>query len=658
MNIKRRLKRTLKRMVATTLAITIALTTTITAFANEVKLENIADNEKNIVTIKQIGSTMNYIKYNDGSSLVFPKNISSDNLPAYCLEQAKPNPPSGGITYTNGGEMDKGMTYILENGLHEYGQVDRNPNYLVGNDDYDFYITQTAIHIYQGLNDRFMVSSTGNPNILTNARKLVSDAKVKTKEIATQSEKALTVAITPANQELKFKPDTGYFETGLYSITASGEYTNYKVIANGIPANMEMLNQEGTAINGTSELAPNSKFKFRIRPEHITGNIDINLGILLGYQQKENSNWIPANNMYQRMTTYRQFPTNQLGDNIAKATLSVGNMNLIKTSETGKMDGLRFNILGNGINRTETTDMTGNINITNIPTGVYTVSEVDVPDEFVVPQSQQVSILAGQTAVVNFSNILKKGNISGYKKGDNGMNLQGAEIGLFKSDDTEFTNPVLTRITNEIGYFEFQDIPYGDYNVKEIKSPDGYILSDKIYLVQVRENGVTIEIEDIVNTIIKGSVKGIKTDAISGKPLAGAEIGLYAYTDEDMTKFELVESMITGEDGLFSFKDISYGNYYIMEIASPDGFILSDKKYPVDIFSDGLIVNISMINQPEKGKIDIEYIKPDGKPNISVGTIKNPSTGDVSGILLFIITGLGGLVTLLFMKKRKVNNNG
>ena len=84
---------------------------------------------------------------------------------------------------------------------------------------------------------------------------------------------------------------------------------------------------------------------------------------------------------------------------------------------------------------------------------------------------------------------------------------------------------------------------------------------------------------------------------------------------------------------------------------------MSDKKYPVDIFSDELVVNISMINQPEKGKIDIEYIKPDGKPNISIGTIKNPSTGDVSGILLFIITGLGGLVTLLFMKKRKVNNN-
>ena len=539
----------IKKILSGVIATTIAFTSSITGFATE--LPN-STTEKNIVTIRQFGSTLNYIKYTDGSSLVFPKNISSDNLPAYCLEQAKPNPPTGGITYTNGGEMDRGMTYILENGLHEYGQVDRNPNYLVGNDDYDFYITQTAIHIYQGLNDRFMVSSTGNPNILANARKLVADSKSKanTKEVDTQSEKVLTVSITPAHQELTFR-DNGYFETELYSITVTGEYTNYRVLAKGLPPEMDIVNQDNVVVTNL-DLVPGTRFKLRIRPEYANKN--------------ESSNWLPSQNKYQKMITYRTEVANEQSKEEVSATLSVGNMNLLKTSETGKVDGLRFNILGNGINRTETTDMTGNINITNIPTGVYTVSEVDVSDEFVVPQIQQVTIIAGQTAVVNFANILKKGNISGYKKGDNGMNLGGAEIGLFKSDDTEFTNPVLTRITNEIGYFEFLDIPYGDYNIKEIKAPDGYILSDKIYPVKVRENGVTIEVDDIINTIMKGSVKGIKTDAISGKPLAGAEIGLYAYTDEDMTKFELVESMITGEDGLFFFKDISYGNYYVMEI--------------------------------------------------------------------------------------------
>ncbi|MDK2802848.1 MAG: hypothetical protein KFW09_05700 [Oscillospiraceae bacterium] len=83
------------------------------------------------------------------------------------------------------------------------------------------------------------------------------------------------------------------------------------------------------------------------------------------------------------------------------------------------------------------------------------------------------------------------------------MNLHGAEIGVFNDDDTEFTNPILTRITNKIGYFIFENIPYVDYLVTEIKSPDRYILSDKIYPIQIRKNGATIVINDIINTIMK-----------------------------------------------------------------------------------------------------------------------------------------------------------
>ena len=644
----------IKKILSGVIATTIAFTTSITGFATE--LPN-STTEKNIVTIRQFGSTLNYIKYTDGSSLIFPKNISSDNLPAYCLEQAKPNPPTGGITYNRGGNLDAGITFILENGLHEYGQVNRNPNYLVGNDDYDFYITQTAIHIYNGMNDKFMSSSIGDARILSNARQLVSDARTKATEVKSEDKKALTVSISPSTQTLEYKANTGYFETELYSITTSGEYTNYRVLAKGLPVEMDIVNQDGVVVTN-SDIAPNSKFKLRIKSEDANKGINIQLGARVQYQKKVSDELLPSNNKYQKVTTLSTTPTQQEHIDLASASLTIGNIDVEKTSDTGKVDGFSFALSGNGIDKTVVTDTSGKASFGALPVGSYTVSEINLTDEFIQPNPQIITVTTGDTVTSKFHNTIKKGNISGYKKGDNGMNLCGAEIGLFRDDDTEFTNPVLTRITNEIGYFEFQDIPYGDYIVKEIKSPDGYILSDKTYPVTVRENGVTIEIEDIINTIMKGSVKGIKTDAISGKPLAGAEIGLYAYTDKDMTKFELVESMITGEDGLFSFTDIPYGNYYIMEIASPEGFILSDKKYPVDIFSDGLVVNISMVNQPEKGKIDIEYIKPDGKPNISIGTIKNPSTGDVSGILLFIITGLGGLVTLLFMKKRKVNNNG
>ncbi len=183
------------------------------------------------------------------------------------------------------------------------------------------------------------------------------------------------------------------------------------------------------------------------------------------------------------MTKYRLITSQQLSYNLAKATLTIGNLDIVKIFETGKVDGFKFNIKGAGVDRTEVTDLNGRINIANIPAGRYTVTEVDVPNEYIVPQSQEVDIITGQTATVNFNNILKKANIVGMKKDNIGFGLAGATIGLFKTDDKDFKNPLLTRETNEIGYFEFESISYGDYIVKEIKAPTGYILSIILALV-------------------------------------------------------------------------------------------------------------------------------------------------------------------------------
>ncbi len=641
-------QKTISKRLISLILITLVIFSVIpfTGFTKEEK------DAKNTVTMKQIGGTLNYIKYNDGSSLIFPKNISSDGLPAYCLEQAKPNPPTGGITYTNGGTLDAGITYILKNGLHEYNQVNRS-GYLVGNDDYDFYITQAAIHIYNGLNDRFMVSSTGDSRILANARRLVADARtIKYTNTKVKEPKALTVSITPQNQELTLR-DTGYFETDFYSITVNEEYTSYRTAVNNIPNGMEIVDINGNVVTNT-ELAPNSQFKLRIRPENVTGSIDVRLGIIVQYSKEVSNNWIPSNTTYQRMTKYDSIPTQQLTDNLARATLTIGNLDIIKTSETGKVDGFKFNIKGAGVDRTEVTDLNGRINIANIPAGRYTVTEVDVPNEYIVPQSQEVEIIPGQTATVNFNNVLKKANIVGMKKDNIGFGLAAATIGLFKTDDTDFKNPLLTRETNEIGYFEFESVAYGDYIVKEIQAPTGYILSDKAYPVSVRDNNVEVVVDDIINEIITGEVKGIKTDKISGKPLAGAEIGLYSYTD-DIEKGKLEESQVTGEDGLFHFKDIPYGKYYVQEIKSPNGFLLSDKKYEVDINKEGLVIDISIVNEPIIGKLELNYNKPNETEKV---TGANPTTSDNSNIFVVVTLMLFAGVTILFViVNRKLNKS-
>lgn len=81
------------------------------------------------------------------------------------------------------------------------------------------------------------------------------------------------------------------------------------------------------------------------------------------------------------------------------------------------------------------------------------------------------------------------GSIKGLKTDNNGKVLQGALIGLFKVNETEFSEKaaLLTATSNKEGKFNFEDIPIGKYKIKELISPNGYRLDETIYEVNITE---------------------------------------------------------------------------------------------------------------------------------------------------------------------------
>lgn len=85
------------------------------------------------------------------------------------------------------------------------------------------------------------------------------------------------------------------------------------------------------------------------------------------------------------------------------------------------------------------------------------------------------------------SNELIRGEIRGLKTDENGTGLSRAVIGLFQSDETEFTaeNALATATSAEDGSFSFADVPFGDWVLKELESPAGFILSDEVIPVTV-----------------------------------------------------------------------------------------------------------------------------------------------------------------------------
>lgn len=117
------------------------------------------------------------------------------------------------------------------------------------------------------------------------------------------------------------------------------------------------------------------------------------------------------------------------------------------------------------------------------------IKELETDEHYILSNEQY---LGGDTV----KNKIIRGSIEGLKTDPNGRVLRGAVIGLFYPFETEFSKDtaIETFETDEAGRFSFENVPYGDWIIRELKAPDGYILSDENYTVTVKENGETVKL--------------------------------------------------------------------------------------------------------------------------------------------------------------------
>lgn len=180
-----------------------------------------------------------------------------------------------------------------------------------------------------------------------------------------------------------------------------------------------------------------------------------------------------------------------------------------------------------------------------------------------------------------FINDLKRGSVSGKKVNEHGDPLENALFGLFSADETEFTaeNAYLTDESDEEGNFGFTDIPYGEYIVKEIAAPTGYILSDEQYPVTISEDGDVVEIT-AENRAITVS---ISKEDLYGNELTGASMQLI---DENG---EIVDEWTSdGENHIIT--NIPAGGYTLKEVAAPDGYVIAtDISFTIDEYGNVIV---------------------------------------------------------------------
>lgn len=263
--------------------------------------------------------------------------------------------------------------------------------------------------------------------------------------------------------------------------------------------------------------------------------------------------------------------------------VSLGNAKLMKVSEDGEVANVRFHISGNGISKDVTTNANGEINIANLAPGNYQISEyTDV--KYVPQDTQTVTIVSGQTASVQFSNVLKKFRVNvtkqdyekGHAQGD--AKLGGAVYGLYKGDEL-----VAQYTTDQNGSFTTDYYVCGtDWTIKEISPSEGYLLNDTVYRVGADPRDYNIEYNTapdmtVMEQVIKGKISIIKHtdngDTQIETPEKGAEFQIYLKSSGSFVNADKDErdTIVCDQDGFASTKLLPYGVYTVHQTKGWDG---------------------------------------------------------------------------------------
>ena len=164
--------------------------------------------------------------------------------------------------------------------------------------------------------------------------------------------------------------------------------------------------------------------------------------------------------------------------------------------------------------------------------------------------------------------------------------MAGVTFGIYDADG----NLVETVITDENGYAESSILNGDYYTVQEMQTVSGYVMSTEPYVIDFTTNeGDTANLE-ITNDIIRCQIHLSKQLEGNAGDITMVQFGLYTAQDIPLLDGTVVPSdscigiANAQEDGTILFEDtLPAGNYYVKELATADGYVLSDTIYPVEI---------------------------------------------------------------------------
>lgn len=313
---------------------------------------------------------------------------------------------------------------------------------------------------------------------------------------------------------------------------------------------------------------------------------------------------------------------------------------------------------------------------TDLPIGSYYVKEISTDSHYILSEKKYPVVFeyAGQdTATVHISvndgepieNEIIYGTIKGLKiDRETGENIAGALFGMFKAEEKELSEKaaILTAESNEEGIFTFENVPYGEYIVCELKPANGYLENEELYPVTISEDdeiiGITIENDKIPELGTTATIDGKKEFTVNGDITIDDVVSYKHLTaGKEYTIKGVLMDKSTGKQFLVDGKEVCSEVTFTPETADGevtvsftfDGSVITKETEIVvfeTLYHEGTEIAVHADIEDENQTVTIH---PQPEP-------EKPQTGDNSNIGFWIGLGavaLGGLVSVVIIKLKK-----
>lgn len=229
---------------------------------------------------------------------------------------------------------------------------------------------------------------------------------------------------------------------------------------------------------------------------------------------------------------------------------------------------------------TYTTDPSGIVFTEPLPAGNYIVIESKAPDGYIKDEEHHhVQVLYDHPAILKVANNPLTGIMITKLSSVDDQPLIGAKFEI-RTAEGELVGEFTTDTTGDPTIA----VEPGVYYVKEVKAPDGYLLSDEVHRIEVTAGKI---VPLVVRNDPEPSLVIFKGDANTGKGIAGAIFKV------ETADGDFIGQYTTDAQGEALIRPIKPGHYKVKEMSAPDGYIISE------ICTKTVTVKVGVVNRVE-----------------------------------------------------------